>query len=209
VGPLAVERTVIPHDEYLTHAKVVTASATGAAADSVGRAVAYDFLVIATGRTCARPPRLPDRLDMFHEDRSRINLARSVMIVGGRPIGVELAAEIVMSYAYPDKKSVTLVHGGDRLLKAMGARASVKALEWPRYKGVTVLLDQTVDPAAPPEFTTSRRRDGEGGLLLRVHGQASGVAAGHLPRGARERGGPARGGRPPARGRAQGRAHHR
>jgi apoptosis-inducing factor 2 len=120
VGPLAVERTVIPHDEYLTHAKVVTASATGAAADSVGRAVAYDFLVIATGRTCARPPRLPDRLDMFHEDRSRINLARSVMIVGGRPIGVELAAEIVMSYAYPDKKSVTLVHGGDRLLKAMG-----------------------------------------------------------------------------------------
>jgi apoptosis-inducing factor 2 len=64
-----------------------------------------------------------------------------------------------MSYTYPDKKSVTLVHGGDRLLKVMGQKASAKALEWLRYKGVTVLLDQTVDVAgaAPDarEFTTS------------------------------------------------------
>jgi apoptosis-inducing factor 2 len=55
VDPLAVERTVIPHDECLTHAKVVIASATGVddsvVLTSTGRAVAYDFLVIGTGRT--------------------------------------------------------------------------------------------------------------------------------------------------------------
>ncbi|KAK3118450.1 hypothetical protein QOZ80_9BG0699250 [Eleusine coracana subsp. coracana] len=163
VDPIALDRTVIPHDEYLSHAKVVTACATGiddsVVLTSIGRAVAYDFLVIATGRTCTRPPKRPDRIDMFHEDRRRIDGAKSVLIVGGGPVGVELAAEIVISYAYPDKKAVTLVHGGARLLEAMGPRAAGKALDWLRYKGVTVLLDQTVDPAsAPPdarEFTTS------------------------------------------------------
>ncbi|CAD6258133.1 unnamed protein product [Miscanthus lutarioriparius] len=160
VDPAAVERTVIPHSDYLTHAKVVTAFAVGVddsvVLTSIGRAVAYDFLVIATGRTCNRPQKQSERLEMFQHDKERIDGARSVLIVGGGPIGVELAAEIVMKS--PEKR-VTLVHGAPRLLKVMGARASAKALEWLRSKNVTVLLDQTVDLAsATPdtrEFTTS------------------------------------------------------
>ncbi|KQJ89344.1 apoptosis-inducing factor 2 [Brachypodium distachyon] len=163
VDPAAVERTVIPHADYLTHAKVVTAAATGVddsvVLTSVGRAVAYDFLVIATGRTCTRPQRRADRLEMFQQDKERIAAAQSVLIVGGGPIGVELAAEIVMEYG-AESKRITLVHGGDRLLKVMGSRASAKALEWLRSKNVTVLLDQTVDiggvvDADRREFTTS------------------------------------------------------
>ncbi|KAF0918001.1 hypothetical protein E2562_021696 [Oryza meyeriana var. granulata] len=146
MDPAAVERTVIPHSEYLTHAKVVTASAVGVddsvVLTSVGRAVAYDFLVIATGRMCNRPEKREDRLRMFEHDKVRIAAAESVLIVGGGPIGVELAAEIVMGS--PDKR-VTIVHGGPRLLMVMGEKASAKALEWLRSKNVTVLLDQTVD----------------------------------------------------------------
>lgn len=162
VDPAAVERTVIPHSDYLTHAKVVTASAVGVddsvVLTSIGRAVAYDFLVIATGRTCSRPQKQSERLEMFQNDKERIDAAGSVLIVGGGPIGVELAAEIVMKS--PEKR-VTIVHGAPRLLKVMGARASAKALEWLRSKHVTVLLDQTVDlaaAAANPDarlFTTS------------------------------------------------------
>ncbi|CAN6362323.1 unnamed protein product [Urochloa humidicola] len=160
VDPAALERTVIPHADYLTHAKVVTASAVGiddsVVLTSIGRAVAYDFLVIATGRACSRPQRQCDRLDMFQHDKDRIDAAESVLVVGGGPIGVELAAEIVMDC--PEKR-VTVVHGGPRLLKVMGPRASAKALEWLRSKNVAVLLDQTVDLAgATPdtrEFVTS------------------------------------------------------
>ncbi|PAN41308.1 hypothetical protein PAHAL_8G034300 [Panicum hallii] len=160
VDPAALERTVLPHADYLTHAKVVTAFAVGiddsVVITSIGRAVAYDFLVVATGRTCNRPQKQSDRLEMFQRDKERIDAAESVLIVGGGPIGVELAAEIVMKS--PEKR-VTIVHGGPRLLKVMGARASAKALEWLRSKHVTVLLDQTVDLAgATPEtrvFTTS------------------------------------------------------
>ncbi|CAO2153191.1 unnamed protein product [Urochloa humidicola] len=160
IDPAAVERTVIPHADYLTHAKVVTASAVGVddsvVLTSIGRAVAYDFLVIATGRTCTRPQGQSERLEMFQHDKERIDRAQSVLVVGGGPIGVELAAEIVMNN--PEKR-VTVVHGGPRLLKVMGPRASAKALEWLRSKNVTVLLDQTVDLAgATPdtrEFVTS------------------------------------------------------
>uniref|UniRef100_A0A0D9XP98 FAD/NAD(P)-binding domain-containing protein n=1 Tax=Leersia perrieri TaxID=77586 RepID=A0A0D9XP98_9ORYZ len=160
--PAAVERTVIPHTEYLHHAKVVTASAVSVD-DSVvltsggGGAVAYDFLVIATGRMCNRPQRRDDRLRMFEHDKARIASSNSILIVGGGPIGVELAAEIVM--ANPEKH-VTIVHGGPRLLMVMGEKASSKALEWLKSKHVVVLLDQTVDvTAAAGEnvnvFTTS------------------------------------------------------
>uniref|UniRef100_A0A453HN04 FAD/NAD(P)-binding domain-containing protein n=1 Tax=Aegilops tauschii subsp. strangulata TaxID=200361 RepID=A0A453HN04_AEGTS len=79
---------------------------------------------------------------MFHRDKDRIAAASSVLIIGGGPIGVELAAEIIMDS--PDKR-VTLVHGGPRLLMVMSPRASAKALEWLRSKNVTVLLDQTID----------------------------------------------------------------
>lgn len=160
VDPAAVERTVIPHSDYLTHAKIVTASAVGiddsVVLTSVGRAVAYDYLVIATGRMCNRPQKRADRLEMFQHDRERIDSAESVLIIGGGPIGVELAAEIVMDS--PEKR-VTLVHGGPRLLTVMGAKASAKALEWLRSKNVIVLLDQTVDlagfSAEERVFTTS------------------------------------------------------
>ncbi|KAM3293398.1 hypothetical protein ACQJBY_036767 [Aegilops geniculata] len=146
VEPTVVERTVIPHADYLTDAKVVTASAVGVddsvVLTSIGRTVGYDFLVIATGRTCTRPQSRSDRLEMFHRDKDRIAAASSVLIIGGGPIGVELAAEIIMDS--PDKR-VTLVHGGPRLLMVMSPRASAKALEWLRSKNVTVLLDQTID----------------------------------------------------------------
>ncbi|XP_006662752.3 ferroptosis suppressor protein 1-like [Oryza brachyantha] len=160
--PAAVERTVIPHTEYLTNAKVVTASAVGVddsvVLTSVGCTVAYDFLVVATGRMCNRPQKREERLQTFEQDKARIASAESVLVVGGGPIGVELAAEIVMGN--PEKR-VTIVHGGPRLLMVMGEKASAKALEWLRSKNVTVLLDQTVDVAAagvsPDDkvFTTS------------------------------------------------------
>uniref|UniRef100_M8C8K3 FAD/NAD(P)-binding domain-containing protein n=1 Tax=Aegilops tauschii TaxID=37682 RepID=M8C8K3_AEGTA len=54
VEPTVVERTVIPHADYLTDAKVVTASAVGVddsvVLTSIGRTVGYDFLHLRVGR---------------------------------------------------------------------------------------------------------------------------------------------------------------
>ncbi|KAH0714428.1 hypothetical protein KY284_007333 [Solanum tuberosum] len=71
----------------------------------------------------------------------KIKAADSILIVGGGPTGVELAAEIVADF--PAKK-VTLVHRGSRLLEFIGESASKKALNWLTSKKVEVILEQSV-----------------------------------------------------------------
>lgn len=68
--------------------------------------------------------------------------ARSILIVGGGPTGVELAGEIAADF--PDK-GVTLVHNGSRLLEFIGPKASQKALRWLISKKVEVILEQRVN----------------------------------------------------------------
>ncbi|KAF3649354.1 putative charged multivesicular body protein 5-like [Capsicum annuum] len=68
--------------------------------------------------------------------------AKSILIVGGGPTGVELAAEIVVDF--PDKK-VTLVHRGSRVLEFIGESASRKTLNWLTSNKVEVILGQSVD----------------------------------------------------------------
>lgn len=75
-------------------------------------------------------------------DNMKIKHSGSILIIGGGPSGVELAAEIAVNY--PDKK-VTLVHDRPRLLESIGQKAGGKALRWLRSKNVKFLLDQSVD----------------------------------------------------------------
>ena len=69
-----------------------------------------------------------------------IRSSKSVLIVGGGPSGVELAAEIAVDF--PEKK-VTLV--GPRLLEFIGEKAADKAFDWLKSKKVEVILNQSVD----------------------------------------------------------------
>jgi NADH dehydrogenase FAD-containing subunit len=75
-------------------------------------------------------------------DSGKIKSAESVLIIGGGPTGVELAAEIAVDY--PDKK-VTIVHRGSRLLEFIDQNASKKCLDWLTSKKVDVLFKQSVD----------------------------------------------------------------
>lgn len=75
-------------------------------------------------------------------ENTKIKSAKSVLIVGGGPTGVELAGEIAVDF--PDKK-VTIVHKGSRLLEYIGPKASRKTLKWLQTKKVDVKLEQSVD----------------------------------------------------------------
>ena len=79
---------------------------------------------------------------MLVTDNGKIESSESVLIIGGGPTGVELAAEIAVDY--PGKK-VTLLHRGPRLLEFIGEKASKKCLDWLTSKKVDVLLQQSVD----------------------------------------------------------------
>ncbi|ONK69602.1 uncharacterized protein A4U43_C05F24690 [Asparagus officinalis] len=146
VEPSFSERILIKHTDYLVNGRVITSSAVNITDKEVltedGQTIVYDYLVIATGHKDPIPTRRKDRIEQFQQDNEKIKSSNSVLIVGGGPSGVELAAEIVVDY--PEKK-VTLVHRGPRLLEFIGQKASTKTLDWLTSKKVEVLLNQSVD----------------------------------------------------------------
>ncbi|KAL3649357.1 hypothetical protein CASFOL_005760 [Castilleja foliolosa] len=151
VEPSFAERSVINHSEYLRNAHVITSTATGITGNEVltaqDRCVAYDYLVIATGHVDAGAYTKSERLSHYRAEHEKIKSAKSILIVGGGPSGVELAGEIVVDF--PDKK-VTLVHRGSRLLEFIGEKAGKKALDWLISKNVEVILGQSVNLNSVP-----------------------------------------------------------
>ncbi|EMS58571.1 Apoptosis-inducing factor 2 [Triticum urartu] len=137
VEPSVAEKSLINHSDYLS-GQVITASAADISGEAVirteGRLVEYTYLVIAAA--------LEYLISFTFPDDVKIKYSDSILIVGGEPSGVELAAEIAVNY--PDNK-VTLVHDRPRLLESAGQKAGGKALLWLRSKNVEVYLEQSID----------------------------------------------------------------
>ncbi|XP_027082938.1 uncharacterized protein [Coffea arabica] len=146
VEPSFAERSVINHKDYLTNGRLVVSKGINITNSDVltaeGRLVAYDYLVIATGHDDPLPKIRNERLTEYQAENEKIKAARSILVVGGGPTGVELAAEIAVDF--PEKK-VVLVHDGPRLLEFIGPKASDKTLGWLKNKNVEVKLQQSVE----------------------------------------------------------------
>ncbi|KAL6511061.1 hypothetical protein OROGR_022185 [Orobanche gracilis] len=146
VEPSFAERSIMYHKDYLTNGRLITSKAIDISNSQVltasGHQIVYDYLVIATGHDDSFPETRSGRLQEYRAENEKIKAANSILIIGGGPVGVELAAEI--SVDFPSKK-VILVHEGSRLLEFVGPKAAEKALEWLKLKRVEVKLRQSVD----------------------------------------------------------------
>ncbi|KAG9402226.1 Apoptosis-inducing factor 2 [Aphanomyces cochlioides] len=88
--------------------------------------IPFDYLVLATGSSYPSPIKVPK--DQYTREgaekaltdtANRIQAASSVLIVGGGPVGIEVAGEI--AHAYPSKQ-VTIVEANDKLLHNAGVK---------------------------------------------------------------------------------------
>ncbi|KAL3694829.1 hypothetical protein R1sor_008480 [Riccia sorocarpa] len=118
-----------------------------------GEVVPFDFLVITTGTTFSGPKTKVERIEDFEAKKKKIEDSDSILIIGGGPVGVELAGEIATDFP---KKKLTLVQSGDRLIDFLGPKASDKAQKWLKNKGVEVILNDRVetDDLTPPNYVT-------------------------------------------------------
>lgn len=108
VEPTFAERSVIKHSEYLKTGRVVQSAAASVSGSEVitaaGDHVPFDFLVIATGTTYDGPSTKAERVQGYEAKSKKVRAANSVLIVGGGPVGVELAGEIATDF--PEKKVI-------------------------------------------------------------------------------------------------------
>ncbi|KAJ2008125.1 hypothetical protein GGI04_000342 [Coemansia thaxteri] len=127
---------------------------------STGQSVHFDYLVLSTGARNQFPANLTALNEQEAETETQrvfdnVSSAKSILVIGGGAVGVEIAGEI--RAAYPDKP-VTLVHSASRLLPlnfkpalSDGAVAKLQRL------GVQVVLDEKIELPSDISFNCAVR----------------------------------------------------
>lgn len=145
VEPCVADRIVIPHLEYLRFSKVVVGVIKSASDTEVfledGTIVPFDFLIIATGSQSQPSIPFQDRVLYFYKECKKLKAAKSVLVVGGGPVGVEFAAEVATDFP---NIHVTIVHTGDHLVNFLKSKSSELTLKWLKRKKVEVIFNDVV-----------------------------------------------------------------
>ncbi|KAK9312809.1 hypothetical protein V1524DRAFT_354379, partial [Lipomyces starkeyi] len=96
--------------------------------DRTQLSLSYDQLVIATGSQISNLPFKPvgtheETLAALHSLQKQIDVAKSIVVAGAGPTGVETAGELAA--AYGREKDITLIISGERALQASHVLPSV------------------------------------------------------------------------------------
>lgn len=120
----------------------------------------YDYLVIASGSTYNAPIKasnvvISTRADVLQKYATKLVSSRSVLIIGGGIVGVELAAEVVEKY--PEKK-VIIVHTREKLMERQPEKAQKYAADFLTRKGVQIFFNERVVKKQGRVFLTDKKR---------------------------------------------------
>ncbi|KAA8642832.1 hypothetical protein EYZ11_005779 [Aspergillus tanneri] len=112
-----------------------------------GTVIDFEYLVVATGSSAALPSRVgvtskKEGMEMLVRQQDRLLAASNVVVLGGGPAGIELAADAKETYP---EKNVTLVHSRSRLLNDhFGPTLGRRAKEELERLGVSMRLGERV-----------------------------------------------------------------
>ncbi|KAI9474500.1 hypothetical protein LPJ78_001185 [Coemansia sp. RSA 989] len=144
----------LPYDHVFrfSHNKVVQGEVASVYPNSVilkdGRKFDFDSLLVATGSIYPAPCKMDATSHLQGKAEQRlyfemVKTADSILIIGGGPTGVGLAAEIATQY--PSKK-ILLVHAGPRLMSTEHNSESMSRKAYKKLKslGIKILLNERV-----------------------------------------------------------------
>lgn len=149
VEPTHLKNLQVMHNHYLKTATVLQKEVLRVERDHVvldDRTVPYDYLVLNSGSTY-NPPFKETKLigsargSTLRESSYGIRKAKTVLIIGGGLVGIELAAEIAVHYP---KKEVILVHSQATLINRFPKKAIKYVTDFLKSKGVTIIYNERV-----------------------------------------------------------------
>jgi NADH dehydrogenase FAD-containing subunit len=158
VTPEFSEQAIIPFAQALPKVRLVRGTLTefdgrsGTIKHNDGKQMHLqgDVTVLATGSSFsnalmrATDATFSERKAFFAKFQQRIEQAQRILIVGGGPIGVEVAGEITDKHS---NKSVTLLESGPRILAGTSDEASGHAASVLKARGIEILCNERLQNA--------------------------------------------------------------
>lgn len=135
-----------------------------------GETLDYEYLAIATGSW--QPP--PSKVISFDKDgacaelqssQQKIQDANRIAIVGGGPVGVQIATDIA---AYFPKKNVTLVHSRPQLLNNFGPKLHENVVVAMLRLNINVVLGERPQIGKSGELTLKDGKKSQYDLVVRI-----------------------------------------
>jgi apoptosis-inducing factor 2 len=143
-----LRKLFIPYDHLLKYGRIVNSKVVEAYPEEVvledGQRLKFDYLVLATGSSYPFPAKMAS--DKVAEAETavrivneRIEQAKSILLIGAGPVGIELAGEIASLYP---GKPITLMDPGERLMPAFNPKLGEYLYKGLQQIGVKVLLGE-------------------------------------------------------------------
>ncbi len=143
-----LRKLFIPYDHLLEHGRILNGKVVEVNPEDVvledGQRLKFDHLVLATGSSYPFPAKMAS--DKVAEAETavrivneRIEQAKSILLIGAGPVGIELAGEIASLHP---GKPVTLVDPGDRLMPAFNPKLGERLYKGLQQLGVRVLFGE-------------------------------------------------------------------
>ncbi|KAJ3188138.1 Apoptosis-inducing factor 2 [Gaertneriomyces sp. JEL0708] len=155
VEPSFAEKLFIPYTKLFapnSHARMLQGNCVRIDQKSVvledGNTVPFDYLIIATGTAYPSPSKVPtttkaEGIAHLQSVAEAVKQSENILVIGGGPVGVEIAGEIATDY--PTRK-VTLVHSGAALMPGPNSdKFKARLLANLQRLGVDVVLGEKVE----------------------------------------------------------------
>lgn len=140
----------------VVQAEVTSITSTGVQVHGRTEPIHFDYLVIATGSSYAFPGKVAEvesskAIDLYSSLREKIGKSEQILIIGGGPVGVELAGEIASDFP---TKAVTLVHSQRTLLEpdVYQEKFYLRSREQLEKLNVKIILNDRVSLRNPPQL---------------------------------------------------------
>jgi NADH dehydrogenase FAD-containing subunit len=151
IRPDWTKASFMPYGNLLKYGRIIHDSATGVNTKlkvvelAKGISIPYDILVIATGSDYEAPAKfqgktVSEAILAMRQYQATIKIAKSILIIGAGPVGIELAGEI--REIYPEKK-ITLINRSEQILKQFPQKFGKKVLQRLKEIDVTVIAGES------------------------------------------------------------------